>query len=144
MRGFTLVEVVVCTALILLFSLMVVPMVDLTAQREREEDLRRALLEMRGALDVYHQHTGALPGSMGALITTMRTGGGFYLRRLPLNALIASRAWQIASSTSLTETVTYWHTIHTAADELPDGTGILDIRSPAIGTGINGIPYKDW
>ena len=52
-RGFTLVELMVTLTLVGLMALMAAPLAELTVQRHREQDLRTALRDIRGAIDRY-------------------------------------------------------------------------------------------
>ena len=52
-RGFTLLELIIATAILLVLSTMVLPMTRVVVQREREKQLRSDLWEMRDAIDRY-------------------------------------------------------------------------------------------
>jgi general secretion pathway protein G len=52
-RGFTLLELIVAATILSILTLMALPLARLTIQREREKQLRRALWEMRDAIDRY-------------------------------------------------------------------------------------------
>src|SRR6202030_2175855 len=52
-RGFTLLELIVATAILVVLSSMAVPLARLTIQREKERMLRTDLWEMRDAIDRY-------------------------------------------------------------------------------------------
>ncbi len=149
--GFTLIEVVIVTALLLILSVMAVPMIDLVNQREREERFLESLLEMRSSLDLYLQHTGNFPASMGTLIATgielpNKKLSGFYLRRFPLNPLTGSYTWEIASKTFLQSNIATWvfcpSSNTTFLDPLTER--IVDIRASSTEKGINNIAYNEW
>jgi len=153
--GFTLVEVVVVTALILLVSLVGIQTADLVSQREKEERLRYSLLEMRAAMDLYFQEQLKFPDSISKLTDTVRNGGrGFYLRRFPINPIICNSAepcvWEIASSTkrdysSIAEEDAHWKRINTSTATLSPVAPILDIRCPDPGyTALDLRRYSDW
>jgi len=143
-NGFTLLEVVIASALVLVLSYAAFQTADIVDQREKEEQLRVSLQEMRAALDQFHQENLRFPDSIQELLTAPRSLGAFYLRRFPLNPMFASTTWEIASQTSLTESEDFWLKIYSADTSLPDGP-IIDIRCPPeAGTGLNGIPYHHW
>lgn len=152
MRGFSLVEVVIVSALILLVSLTAFQTAEIVNTREKEERMRQALLEMRLALDKFHQDQLRFPRSFDELLTTsVPDKGGFYLRRLPLNPLLGEVKWEIASRTSLDGSYDHWEEITTSADSIsivaPEiiAPPIVDVRCPtAAGEGLNGIPYDEW
>jgi general secretion pathway protein G len=52
-RGFTLLELIVAATILSILTLMALPLVRVTIKRERERELRRALWEMRDAIDRY-------------------------------------------------------------------------------------------
>lgn len=147
-NGFTLVEVVVVSALILLASLVAFHTADIVSQREKEERLRYALLEMRAALDKFFEDSyqnpaipagqiPRFPKSFDEMLLTKRpvAGGSFYLRRLPLNPMLKSTTWHLVIAT-ITDDIT--------SEQVPV---ITDVRCPDTvipPDGLNGIPYKDW
>ena len=52
-RGFTFIELVIVTAIVMILASVAVPMAQVTAQRQREAELHHALREMRTALDKF-------------------------------------------------------------------------------------------
>jgi len=52
-RGFTLIELIVATAILLILTGLAIPLVRVTIQRERERELRYDLWQMRDAIDRY-------------------------------------------------------------------------------------------
>lgn len=130
--------------MILVLSFAAFQTADIVSQREKEEQLRITLLEMRGALDQFHQENLRFPDSIHELLTAPRSLGAFYLRRFPLNPMLASTVWEIASQTTLTGSSDYWLKIFSADTSIPNGP-VIDIRCPPeAGTGLNGIPYEQW
>lgn len=121
-------------------------MIEVFSQRDQEERLRDSLVEMRAALDLYNQDFLQYPTSFEVMKVTKRLDGeGFYLRKFPINPMNGTQTWEIASRTTLPGTNDKWNTIVRISDQMSDVTPIVDIRCPAnAGTGINGIPYKEW
>src|SRR5881398_35361 len=51
--GFTLIELIVATAILVILTGLAVPMARISIKRERERELRRDLWELRDAIDRY-------------------------------------------------------------------------------------------
>src|SRR5579864_1045597 len=52
-RGFTLIELIVATTILIVLTGMAIPMARVTIKRDKERELRHALWEMRDAVDRY-------------------------------------------------------------------------------------------
>src|SRR5690349_3979738 len=59
--GFTLVELVITVAVLAILTLGVIPLVQVSVKRQKEQQLHEALREMREAIDQFHRE--ALAGS---------------------------------------------------------------------------------
>src|SRR6266404_9950648 len=53
MRGFTLVELIIATAILAILTGLAIPLAKVTIKREREHELRHALWEIRDGIDRY-------------------------------------------------------------------------------------------
>jgi len=60
-NGFTLIELVITVAVLAILTLGVIPLVQISVKRQKEEQLRQALREMREAIDQFHRE--ALAGA---------------------------------------------------------------------------------
>lgn len=65
-RGHTLIEMVVTISVMAILASAILPLAAMTAKREREIELRRALRDIRSALDLYHELCLASAGGGGA------------------------------------------------------------------------------
>ena len=73
-RGFTFVELLVVSALLLILASAAMPLAKVTVQRQREAELRRSLREMRTAIDKFKDAVDT--GQIGA--TDVRAGSEGY------------------------------------------------------------------
>jgi general secretion pathway protein G len=152
--GFTLIELVVTLALLGVMALMVLPLAEVTVQRQQEQELRSALREIREAIDRYklagdqgliQRKVGdsGYPPDLDTLVRgvpnqTSPTGERLYfLRRIPRDPfhpdprLSATASWGLRSSTS-------------PAEAPSAGADVFDVVSTAKGVGLNGVPYSEW
>ena len=153
-RGFTLIELVITVAIIAVLASVALPLNELTAQRAKEQDLRRALREIRTALDAYKQASdegrivkrvgeSGYPKRLQDLLEGVEDQKSakkeriYFLRRIPRdpfatdpNALPAE-TWAKRSYAS-------------PPDDPREGDDVFDVYSRAEGVGINGRPYKEW
>lgn len=60
-RGFSLIELVITVAVLAILTLGVLPLVQVTVKRQKEQELREALRQMREAIDQFHRE--ALAGA---------------------------------------------------------------------------------
>jgi general secretion pathway protein G len=68
--GFTLIELVITVTVLAILTLGVIPLVRVSVQRQKEEQLRAGLREMREAIDQFHREALA-----GAQMTAMQGQG---------------------------------------------------------------------
>src|SRR5258708_7615939 len=98
--GFTLIELLVTVTIIATLASVTFPLAELAAQRGRETDLRRALREIRDALDAYKRASdegrivrsadqSGYPSTLAVLVDGVpdaRSPAGaklYFLRRIP-------------------------------------------------------------
>src|SRR5213592_3030087 len=105
-RGFTLIELIVATAILVVLTGLAVPLARVTIKREREHELRHALWEMRDAIDRYKDAAdrGAFqikvgsegyPPDLDTLVKGVDVGGKKlkFLRRIPIDPMTDSTEW---------------------------------------------------
>ena len=73
-RGFTLIELVITVAVLAILTLGVIPLVQVSAKRQKEQQLREELREMREAIDQFHRE--ALAGAQYQANQATGTGTG--------------------------------------------------------------------
>jgi general secretion pathway protein G len=153
-RGFTLIELVITLAIAGLLASAAMPLAQLVAQREKEAELRAALRDIRTALDAYRtaaqsghvtQELGAsgYPPDLQSLYigvpdqSSVKQASLYFIRRIPRDPFFpdgsvpAEQTWGLRSYKS-------------PPDEPQPGDDVYDIYSLASGTGLNGVPYRDW
>jgi general secretion pathway protein G len=152
--GFTLIELVVAVAIVGVLAMMAVPLMEATARRQKEADLRAALRQIRGAIDAYHQavldkkiaapaDASGYPPDLERLaqgVTDISSPEGrklFFLRRLPRDpfnpeaGLTAAQTWGKRAYAS-------------PPDEPREGEDVYDVFSRSEKKGLNGVAYREW
>ncbi len=69
--GFTLIELVITVTVLSILTLGIVPLMKISVKRQKEEQLRAALRQMRTAIDEFHRDT----VNMNCTGTVATTGG---------------------------------------------------------------------
>jgi general secretion pathway protein G len=152
--GFSFIELLVTLAIISVLASIVYPMTELRQQRQREQELRIALREIRTALDAYKQAgdegrvqrspaDSGYPKSLQELVegvTDLKDPARrklYFLRRIPRDPLFPDP--------SVPAHLTWLQRSYASGPDRPaEGADIFDVLSRSDGTGLNGIPYKEW
>ena len=153
-RGFTLIELVITVAIVAVLASVALPLGELALQRAKEQDLRRALRDIRTALDAYKQASdegrilkrigeSGYPKRLEDLVEGVEDQKSpkreriYLLRRVPRDpfatdgALAAADTWGKRSYAS-------------PPDDPQEGEDVFDVHTRAPGRGINGRPYREW
>jgi len=152
--GFTLIELLVTVMIVLALASVALPMTELASQRDKEQQLRRSLREIREALDAYKQAgddgkiarkalDSGYPPSLEALTDGVpdarsTTGAKFYfIRRIPRDPFFVDPDVPAAST---------WgrRSYASSGDEPKAGSDVYDVYSTSTAIGMNGIPYREW
>ena len=152
--GFTLIELLVTLAILALLGTLVVPVAQVTTQRRDEQQLRRALREIRAGIDAYKKASdeGRLAKVAGATgypprlemlvdgvpdLRSPKQAKIYFLRRLPRDPfnpdpeLSDAQTWGKRSYAS-------------EPDEPKEGDDVYDVYSTSTKVGLNGVPYRRW
>jgi general secretion pathway protein G len=144
--GFTFIELLIVVAVLALLASIALPMAEVTVQRNKEQDLRRSLREIREAIDAYKRaadegqiERGAdksgYPPTLAALaegVADKKTGQSVYfLRRVPRDPMSENGEWGLRS--------------YKSPPSAPQpGDDVFDVFSRSDDSGLNGVPYKEW
>ena len=152
--GFTLIELLVTLAIIAVLTSIAFPMVELKKQRERERELRMALIEIRAALNAYKKAgdegrimrragESGFPKTLQDLVDGVEDVKDparrklYFLRRIPRDPMFLDQnapshlTWGKRSYSS-------------PADKPVEGVDVFDVFSKSPEIGLNGIPYREW
>lgn len=151
-RGYTFVELLVVTTILLVLASAVMPLAQVTSTRQREAELRRTLRELRTAIDRFKDdvtsgqipQTELEPGSEGyppdleTLVEGVSAAGDAsgrklrYLRRVPIDPMTNSMEWGMRSYQDRPDS-TSW-----------GGQNVFDVYTRSTGTALDGTKYSDW
>ena len=151
-EGYSFIELLVVTTIVLILASAVQPLARVTIQRQKESELRRALRDMRDAIDKFKDAAdqGMIPttelkaGSEGyppdldTLVEGVSVANDAsgrklkFLRRVPLDPMTGEAEWGLRAYQDKPDT-TSW-----------GGQNVFDERSLSGGTALDGTKYKDW
>jgi general secretion pathway protein G len=151
-KGFTFIELIIVSTILIILASAVMPLAKVTSQRQKEAELRRCLREIRTAIDKFKDavDTGQIPA------TEIRTGSEGYppdletlvegvsvandasgrklkfLRKVPIDPMTNSTEWGLR-----------------AYQDRPDsyawgGQNVYDVYTKSTGTALDGTKYRDW
>jgi general secretion pathway protein G len=151
-HGFTFLEVVIVTAILMILASTVMPLTQVTAQRQREVELRRSLREMRTAIDKFKDSveqgliptTELEPGNEGyppdleTLVEGVSAANDAtgrklkFLRRVPVDPMTNTTEWGKRAYQDSPES-TSW-----------GGKNVFDVYTTSPGTALDGTKYREW
>jgi len=143
--GLTLIELVTAITILFILTGAAVPIVRVRIRRDKERELRRALWEMRDAIDRYKDAadrnafqikvgTEGYPPDLETLVDGVDVQGKKlrFLRRIPVDPMMGKPEWGLRSMQDEPNS-TSW-----------GGQNVFDIYSKSEGTALDGTKYSEW
>jgi general secretion pathway protein G len=147
-RGYTIAELVMVAAIIVIFAAIALPSVRYANKRIKESELRQALRSMRFAIDDYKRYSdaGLIPVDLGtegypkeleALVEGIDLVGQVdkkarFLRKIPVDPMTGEAEWGLRSFNDDPDSDSW------------GGENVFDVYSLSEGVGLNGDPYREW
>ena len=143
--GLTLVELIICVAIVAILASAAIPIARFQVKREKERELRRDLWEMRDAIDRYKDAAdkGAMQikaDSMGYPpdLETLVNGVDIqdkkvkFLRRIPNDPMTGAADWGLRSNQDDADSDSF------------GGQNVFDVHTKSQGTALDGTKYSTW
>lgn len=151
-RGYSFIELLVVTTIVLILASAVQPLARVTIQRQKEVELRRVLREMRDAIDKFKDaadqgmipttelkaNSEGYPPDLDTLVDGVSVANDAsgrklkLLRRIPIDPMTGEAEWGKRSYQDKPDTSSW------------GGQNIFDVYSLSGGTGLDGTKYRDW
>lgn len=146
--GYTLAELVMVAAVMVILAGAALPAVKFTARRTKEMELRHHLRTMRDAIDTYKRYsdmgllavdigTEGYPAELDDLVEGVEIAGQIdrklkLLRRIPVDPMTGEAEWGMRSFQDEADSDSW------------GGENVFDVYSLSNGVGLNGVPYREW
>jgi general secretion pathway protein G len=143
--GFTLIELIVATAILTILTTMALPLARMTIKREKERELRYDLWQLRDSIDRYKDAADrqafqikvgseGYPPDLETLVNGVDVGGKKlkFLRKIPIDPMTGKAEWGLRSMQD-DPTADSW-----------GGQNVFDVYTKSEGTALDGTKYKEW
>ena len=160
LKGFTLIELVVTVAIVGVLASAVLPVLQLSVQRVKENELRANLREIREAIDAYKKLADVENGPIKKIVGQSGYPPNLdvlvegvidekdpnkrkirFLRRIPLDPM-----QPVNDVNNTNGIISNWGLRSYASDanDPREGDDVYDVYSLSKQVGINGVPYAHW
>jgi len=143
--GFTLIELIAATTILLILVGLATPLLWVTVQREREHKLREDLWMIRDAIDHYKDtadrgqiqikvDSGGYPPDLDTLVNGVDVGGRKvrFLRKIPIDPMTGKAEWGMRSMQD------------DPTSDSRGGQNVFDVYTKSEREALDGTKYKDW
>jgi general secretion pathway protein G len=143
--GLTLVELIICVAIIAILASAAIPIARFQVKRTKERELRRDLWEMRDAIDRYKDaadkggmQTKADSFNYPPDLETLVNGVEIqdkkvkFLRRIPVDPMTGTTEWGLRSNQDDVDSDSF------------GGQNVFDVHTKSQGTALDGTKYSTW
>jgi general secretion pathway protein G len=150
--GFSFIELIVVSGIVFVLASAAMPLAQVTAQRQREAELRRTLRELRTAVDRFKDSvdqgliptTELKPGSEGyppdleTLVEGVSAANDAtgrklkFLRRVPIDPMTKTTEWGLRAYQDAPD-ATRW-----------GGQNVFDVYTTSGATALDGTKYREW
>ncbi len=156
-KGFTLIELIVTVTIVAVLASAVMPMLKMTVQRSKENELRANLRQIRVAIDAYKKaaddgrikkqiDASGYPPNLEVLVNgvidekDVNKSTLKFLRRIPLDPMTP------VENADIEDLPNNWGLRSYASDAAKPvaGDDVYDVYSQSQQIGINGVPYAKW
>ena len=150
--GFTFIELVVATAVIMVLASAALPLARVSIKRQREAQLRYNLREMREAIDSFKDWADlgqiaaseiqfgseGYPASLDVLVEGVTLANDAtgrkkkFLRRIPIDPMTGRAEWGLRAYSDPPDSKVW------------GGSSVFDVYSKSEGIALDGTKYRDW
>ncbi len=127
-KGFTLIEILIVMTLIGILVAIIIPNYSNSTKKAREAVLKENLFQIRDAINKFYMDKRKYPASLDELVSSK------YLSRIPMDPIYGKCEWEL---------------IHPEPEDNEDyspeiAETIIDIKSLASGSALDGTKFSDW
>jgi general secretion pathway protein G len=153
-NGFTLIELLITLAIMAVLATIAIPVAEIALQRQKENELRLALREIRSAIDAYKKasdegrvlkplNSSGYPKDLRILVNGVEDARSpkkeklYFLRRVPPDPFFPD---------PLSEPDTTWgkRSYSSEPSDPQEGDDVYDVYSKSEKIGLNGVSYRKW